>query len=292
MAKLEYERFVVQGIERGGFNGAIHPVGKDRFLCVYRNPEKKSLSATYLNNRYVSTGKIEQLPLGGNEDPRIFQWRGGLFMSTCYAGPVRQEIWPIYPDRAEGLIKDSFHFYFDGVANWPGYSYRWEKNWQPLSDMPLNDILYFEYSICPRRVVAINPFRNEALLWFEKQWTLPDWFSRKMHSELRLSVPAVMLNIDCWLGMWHFRNEQRGVYYSGFYTFSSDFHIHAMSGAPVFDVTDTAARPVGDVGIRLIFPQSMQVDGDLVRVCGGMNGSAVVVYHFSLKDILDSLELV
>lgn len=288
---MKAEFRLVDGLEPGAFNGSVLKT-TNGLLCVYRNL-RNGLSASWIDDSYRALTSFD-LGLHGNQDPRLFRWpplseaQESLFMTTCYVGPVRQEVWPV-DTSLPNLVRSSFHFWFDDIEGMQKTGH-WEKNWQPFS---CGKDLFFEYSIGggsghlrDRHILRFDPSRNRVRL----EVTLPgSSHLTSQNAEAFLSVPSVDLGHER-LGMMHWKDKDRA-YYHAFYTFSAKppFELLRVSKEPIWGSSETPELPLGDVGLRLYYPLSMEQDGDYVRISGGINGSAVFVATLLLKDILDSL---
>jgi hypothetical protein len=253
------------------FNGALLQM-KDGFYLIYRSQEHR-LSSVPLDFNYVPTHSPRDMGLHCNIDPRPFVFNGAPYMLTRYTGgpdPWRMELWKL---GEKGR-------YLETV----GPHEVWDHIW------PENETLFLQYCPWPLTILQASVSMEAVECVSVRGWTPPpEWMSR-LGSNLRGNTNPVELPNGDWLTTFH-QVDPNGSYYTGFLAFHSDFSPFLCSRR--FELGPEDTKPWVDnprYGKFAAFPLSMQIEGDLIRLCGGSNGHRVTVWHFSLEEVLSNME--
>jgi hypothetical protein len=295
--KVPYVRHIVQGLAPCGFNGALLPMNDKvkRFALVYRDDGKVTihggdtkglgLRSCYLNNDYRVVSEDRAMSIPQNIDPRLIWWKDKPYMLSRYIGQRwRIELWPLEITDDKIDVFDGWpHWPFDKIGNWPGYTMPHEVNWTPFVE---DDKLFIVHYPRPHRILRVyDDGRIDRVT--ELDWCLPKgWLT-----DIRGSTPPVDLHDGTWLGTFH-SHSPKHAYHTGFYRFKAHqpWLVISASRTPVYGPEDTQDAPKPwRYWIANVFPSSMQIEGDLVRLCSGLSGVQVAIDHFSLKDILEDM---
>jgi hypothetical protein len=261
---------------RSPHNASLLRLDPNTLLVVYRSQTFR-LASCLIDDRYRPIKQLmSDMGLEWNFDGRLFQFDGTTYMLSAFRGNVvRQELWELAGPRFVPLRRRAFV----GVEGLREYSPRCEKNWGPFE----HEGIKFVYSIRPHRIVTIGHTIEgdqhgslvHAELLHQTEWAIPESWKQQWGSEFRGSTPPVRLADGTFLGTWH--TPGCGGYYQGFYRFA---------GRPPFEVLEIGRRPfitpATTTGhnprspVRCVFLLSMQVEADLVRVCGGDNDASNV----------------
>jgi hypothetical protein len=288
--KTRFTMSIIRGLPEHAYNSPVLPMGDGRFMGACRD-QGEGLWTYFLDHRYQLIGKPTPIPLHLNIDPRLTWWRGRIWMTTRYYGEWdywRQECWLLKPDGTLELEGPEIlrRFCWMTVEDWPSYTRRREANWAPFVH---EDQLHYVHTFNPHRVLRVKESGAVGLVSQEK-FKPHDW-KISGTSEYRLSTPPAQLPEGCYLSTVHKKREGDWHYWTGFYIFEGlpPWRVISMSPEPMLHPKD-AIGP----GMRhcptLVFPVSLQVEGDLVRIGAGSNDSMSIVLHFSLRDVLASLK--
>jgi hypothetical protein len=282
------KRFIDVG-EKDAFNGAAidTPLGR---LCVVRGNARGTLKYIWTNDRRDSAPPI-QLPISCNDDPRLI-WHGGkLLMSTNFWWGAwegnRIELREITIDKDRRVtLRELVKFTPDRM--WPGYvAPTHEKNWAPFSR---EGKLLYVYSISPHRILEVDLKSGRASIAAETLTASCQWGLSGM-SEMRGNAPPVRLADGSYLSTFHVRDEKAS-YYTGFYRFAGEmpFEVLSMSREPVLwpEDSDGECWRSGPAW-KLIFVQSMDIVGDVIRLTGGDNDHSVMEAVLPKKMVLEGL---
>jgi hypothetical protein len=314
---IHYTRYVLCGLAKDGFNGSMLDLG-DKFAMVYRDdgptrPDGKDDNVLRLRSCFVGHDyrvSNDRGPLiTDNIDPRLFMWRDNLYMLTRWVEyprvrDWRMELWPLQvaksiPDGAVvdfGVYPDKRHFIFKDITGWPGgyhYKPKSEANWAPFVE---DGALYFVHYPRPHRILQLDddpPGPKSVygrLRWItETDWTPPPgWLP-----DLRGSTPPIQLQDGTWLSTFHDHDASQ-TYRVGFYRFATGkpWRVVSASRSPVYDLKDAIVKRPWRYNVPNVFPLSLHLHGDLLRVAAGISGVQQVVDHFSLKDVMADMATV
>ena len=276
-------KYVIETGDPYAFNGAsiLTPSGR---LLIHRRGDGKENGLRYLwIDAQGGGGWLPQL----RGDPRLILHDGKLLVSDNFIashGGDRIQLHEVLIDGRDARTREIARF-----EHIPGLQLdRLEKNWCPFS---VGGQLYFEYSVNPHIILACDLHSNSIELAFHNEAKrLP--FHVEGVGPLRLSTPAVLLNDggkgETFLGAFHAVRD--GDYYSAFYQFSTrpPFEIIAISTSPVLWPEDADDISWRNLGWRILFMQSLEVDesGDRALMYGGDNDHACIRIDMKLSTIL------
>lgn len=289
--RIPFSTRILRNLGGGFFNAAILPRGENRYLIAARTPWD-DVHTGYIDRDYKVLTKLRNVGLHKNIDPRLTVWRDQVWMTTRFYGDWdywRLELWPLTDDGQidQPTFQKYGHFCFMDVQDWVGYTRRRESNWTPFVE---GGEFYYIHTFCPHRVLRLNPERRTVHLVKETPFTPIDWRIEDTQG-YRLNAAPVLLPDGTYLGVIHLKMEERWSYFSGFYRFTQgpEWKVVAMSQVPVI----RPEHAIGDAPPSqpaCVFPMSLQIEGDLLRVMAGSRDVNTLALHFSLKEVLGHMK--
>lgn len=203
----------------------------------------------------------------GQEDPRLFHYRGRLHMSyTAYDGSITSVG---YVRLRDDLSVEASYLPTLTPRN------EWEKNWTFFEH---DDGLYAVYWAAPHVVIRVNEARAERA--YESAW-VPPW----TWGEMRGGCSPVRVG-DEFYHFFHARlPADSGTYSVGLYTFEAQppFRPLRMIRRPLA-LARREQRPEPDIA-TVVFPGGAVLDGAMWRIAAGWMDSQCRIYSWPAEQI-------
>lgn len=295
---IKYKAVNLPETHKNAFNGCKIQTPHGTLLSFRAGSGRSGQYLGFLDkNNNIIPSTLSKLLIPNNIDARLFYFKDQLYISTSWEiyGPRRNQmqLWKLNIVKKDDIYLngETFDYIIENVAkfnniqNWTGYiKPKDQKNWAPFIH---NNQLYYIYSFSPHKVLKFN-FKTKKIHLVKTNEVNLDKFNFPT-KDIRLNTNPVLLYSGEFLSTYHYVYNKG--YYSGFYTFNTDFQITKI-GQPVFLPKDCdAGGSWRNNNLKVFFLQGLQIfqNQNRIEISGGHNDYQVCIFKLKLSQILNSL---